>query len=149
MFHGRTLLLNLCKALLPLGITGLLVAGCAQIETTEIRAPTLTQQLKPYLTKSPTVVENLVTATTSAKDSAEIVRLPTPTPIIYEVVENDTLTGIALKHSISLEDLIAANPGIDPNFLTIGLTLTIPLKGIVSSTLPTSTPIPLSIQQPV
>ena len=141
--------MNLYKALLPLGITGLLVAGCAQIETTEIRAPTLTQQLKPYLTKSPTVVENLVTATTSVKDSAEIVRLPTPTPIIYEVVENDTLTGIALQHSISLEDLIAANPGIDPNLLTIGLTLTIPLEGIVSSTLPTSTPIPLSIQQPV
>jgi LysM repeat protein len=74
---------------------------------------------------------------------------PTPTPFVYEVVENDTLIGIAFRHSIPLEEIIAANPDIDPNFLTIGMTLTIPLEGVAASVLPTSTPITIDVLPPV
>ncbi len=52
---------------------------------------------------------------------------PTPTPFIYTVVKDDTLLGIAARFGLSVDDLLAVNPGIDPRLLTIGLTLTIPL----------------------
>lgn len=52
---------------------------------------------------------------------------PTATPFLYQIVQSDTLLGIAFKFGITLEELLAANPGIDPQFLTIGDALVIPL----------------------
>ncbi len=65
------------------------------------------------------------------------------------MVANDTLTGIAVQYAVPLEDLLAANPGLDPNFLTIGMTLTIPIDGVAASTQPTPTPVPVTLQPPV
>lgn len=44
----------------------------------------------------------------------------------YTVVAGDTMYGIALKHNVSLAALLAANPGVDPNALTIGQTVCVP-----------------------
>ena len=52
---------------------------------------------------------------------------PSPTPFNYKIVKDDTLLGIAFKHGLTLDELLAANPGIDPNFLTIGMTITLPI----------------------
>lgn len=51
---------------------------------------------------------------------------PTSTPVLYTIRKDDTLLGIALKYNLTLVDLLRANPGIDPGFLSIGSTLTIP-----------------------
>jgi len=57
--------------------------------------------------------------------------------------------GIALRYGITLDELIAANPDVDPNFLSIGSLLVIPPSsqpepGVdETSELPTPTPIPL------
>ena len=73
-----------------------------------------------------------------------------PTPFIYKVVANDTLIGIATRYNIALEELIAANPGIDPSFLIIGAELLIPAgDGAVIDILPTPTPVGISVQQPI
>jgi LysM repeat protein len=132
-----------------ISILGVLIFGlfgCQQ--STSTREPTSTPgtELTPYRTATPSLTPDpsiQVTVVSPTKIPA-----PTPTPYIYTVVENDTLTGIAFRHSVTLEDLIAANPGIDPNFLTIGLTLTVPLEGVVVAALPTPTPIPMGIRAP-
>jgi LysM repeat protein len=64
------------------------------------------------------------------------------------IVKGDTLLAIALKYGINLEDLLAANPEVDPHFLTIGKTLVIPLKGEDPASLLTPTPVRVSWEEP-
>ncbi len=127
----------------------MVIAGCSQPDLVGKPTPVFDGQLTPYLTATPSP-----TADAGASDQKDLpkptdIPAPTPTPFVYEVVENDTLTGIAFRHSVTLENLIAANPGLDPNFLTIGLTLTIPIEGVISAALPTPTPVPVSMQKPI
>jgi LysM repeat protein len=105
--------------------------------------------LTPYQTTTPdfTPLPDSASATHSPPPTA--VPAPTPTPLVYTIVADDTLTGIAVRYAVPLEDLLAANPGIDPNFLTIGMTLTIPIDGVAAVTQPTPTPVPVSVQMPV
>jgi len=50
---------------------------------------------------------------------------------IYIVQSGDTLFNIALRFNVSFDDLIAANPAINPNFLSEGQEITIPgLEGV-------------------
>ena len=124
------------------------VASCAQGDLIETPVDRDEIILTSYLTRTPTPpAENRDSAQTPTVVPTKI-QLPTPTPFVYTVIENDTLTGIAFRYSVSLEELITANPGLDPNFLTIGMTLTVPLEGVVASTLPTPTPIPMNLQPP-
>jgi hypothetical protein len=44
----------------------------------------------------------------------------------YTVQPGDTLGAIAARHGVSVDDLIAANPGIDPQRLQIGAEIVIP-----------------------
>jgi LysM repeat protein len=73
---------------------------------------------------------------------------PTPTPVVYTVMKNDTFTSIAYRHGVKVNDLITANPEVDPNFLSIGITITIPITGTSSALLLEPTPIPLALQNP-
>lgn len=50
----------------------------------------------------------------------------TPTPVVYVIVEGDTLLGIAERNGMSLDDLLLANPGVDARFLSIGQEIFIP-----------------------
>jgi len=72
--------------------------------------------------------------------------LPTPTPNLYSVEQNDTLTGIALKFNITLAELVAANPSVGSQALPVGFVLVIPPWQKPESE-PTATPWPVSIQQ--
>lgn len=50
---------------------------------------------------------------------------------VYIVQSGDTLYNIALRFNVSLDDLIAANPDIDPNILSEGQQIVIPgLEGV-------------------
>ncbi len=73
---------------------------------------------------------------------------PTPTPFLYTVVADDTLLGIAARYGLSLEELLSANPGTDPNFLSIGLTLTIPLAPEEDAPAPQAVLLPLELSPP-
>jgi hypothetical protein len=66
-----------------------------------------------------------------------------PTPLIYTVVANDTFFGIAVSFNVSLEALIAANPGLDPRALAPGTEIVIPTGSEVaqSTALPNTTPV--------
>jgi LysM repeat protein len=73
----------------------------------------------------------------------------TPTPIVHVVEKGDTLVGIAVKYGISVEALQAANNNVQPEFLSIGAALLIPLSEdspqIVVVSQPTSTPVPVEL----
>lgn len=52
----------------------------------------------------------------------------TPTPLIYKVQENDTLTYIASRYALTPAELLTANPNLNPDLLTIGDELVIPVS---------------------
>jgi hypothetical protein len=72
---------------------------------------------------------------------------PSPTPFVHVVTKGETLLAIAIKYGVELDQLLAANPDIDPHFLSVGQSLSIPGPNgePVQSLLPTSTPLPLMV----
>lgn len=104
--------------------------------------PSATPPITPFAsaTASPTLV---------VESTPEFIP-PTPTPFFYTVVQNDTFFGIAASLNIDLSALIAANPGVDPRFLSPGMELLIPSGPEASATgLPPITPVPAGTQPPV
>ncbi|MGZ9222612.1 MAG: LysM peptidoglycan-binding domain-containing protein [Anaerolineales bacterium] len=73
--------------------------------------------------------------------------LPSPTPFTYTVQTGDTISSIALKFGVSMDDLQAANPEISPNAMSIGQVLNIPSNLANPSGEPTPTPAPFTVQQ--
>lgn len=67
----------------------------------------------------------------------------TPTPIpprVHEVEEGETLLDIAISYDVTVEEIEAINPGLDPEFIREGEVLLIP--ALTPTPGPTSTPKP-------
>jgi LysM repeat protein len=73
--------------------------------------------------------------------------LPTPTPFIYKVKADDTLSQIAERYHVSLEALRAANPDVNPNAMPVGMELKIPSSPVNVSGESTPTPVPAAVKQ--
>jgi LysM repeat protein len=73
--------------------------------------------------------------------------LPTPTPFTYTVQRGDTLSSIALKFGVSMDDLQTVNPDVSPNAMSVGLLLNIPSSLENRSGEPTPTAAAFTIQQ--
>lgn len=104
----------------------LLVLGACSAPDT----PAPTASPTPGITLTPFASPTLIPAVT---DTPRPVSSPTPpptptaTPFLYQIAGGDTLIGIAFRFGITLEEILAANPGIDPQFLVVGADLIIPL----------------------
>jgi LysM repeat protein len=109
-----------------------LVTGCSPSVSSR-PTPSL-DPLRPYLTPIPELSFNQTPSATPQLVYA------TPTPLTYTIVEGDTLNAISQKYGVSLDDLMAANPGVSPTSLTIGTVLTIPTSPI---TTPAAGPTPV------
>ena len=59
------------------------------------------------------------------------------------------MLGIAIHFGIKLEDLQAANPTVDPHFMGKGLQLVIPINEEIPAVVPTPTPVPVRMGQPL
>jgi hypothetical protein len=72
---------------------------------------------------------------------------PSATPFVHIVQKDDTMLGIAIRYGVTLEELLVANPDINPRILSIDQAIMIPsLEGDVPGGLiPTATPIPLQL----
>jgi len=118
----------------------LLLTSCATQQPLSTPKPV---KLIPYLTQtlqtpSPLTPEGLVPLKTP---------LPTSTPFAYIVQSGETISGIALKFGVSIDDLIAANPEVSPNAMSVGATLKIPSNPDNPTGEATPTPVPLAVQQ--
>ncbi len=98
--------------------------------------------LEPYLTStaSLTSTPNVIIPATP---------LPSPTPFIYTIKAGDTFSQLSEKFNISQDDLRAANPGVDPNSMSIGSTLLIPNSSTSNAGGSIPTPVPAPITQTV
>ena len=101
---------------------------------------------------SATAVIGISLATRAAPTTAVIQTTPTPlptptvtptaTPIIYTIVDGDTLLGIAIQNQTTTEEITALNPDVRPELLQIGQTLILPppatpaVAGIASTAVP-------------
>lgn len=116
----------------------LLLAGCSgRVQA----APSATASLQAFSTATPSRTPTPFGATPKVTVALE----PSPTPFVHVVAKGETLLAIAIKYGVELDQLLAANPDIDPHFLSVGQSLNIPGPSgePVQSLLPTSTPVPL------
>ena len=113
-------------------VTGFSLAACSSAVGDAV-TPDPSQQLVPYQTAT-------VAPSDTALETTEAP--PSPTPQIYEVVAGDTLFAIAARHDITVEELRAANPGVDPLLLSAGIELVIPVAGAAPiAAIPSPTPV--------
>lgn len=80
---------------------------------------------------------------------------PAPQPTVYIVRPGDTLSTVALRFGVPPEDILRANALADPDFLSVGQELIIPIGGLPSPTptlpltsTPTETPLPFEPPTP-
>lgn len=133
-------LLRHIACLLPVSI---IAASCVPLASFEAGP---TASLAPWPTLTVTRREPSSIPTVAAPVAAG----PTATPFKHVVAQNETLLAIAGLYGVSLDSLLAVNPGLNPFLLSIGQELLIPgPEGTpIGSLIPTSTPIPLSLQPP-
>ena len=99
--------------------------GCGDPEPQDLDETTgLTPQITPYHTATAELAEEAISAAPTPSPPP----LPSPTPFMYTVVENDTLIAIAVKFGITLDELQVANPEVNPNILSLGTQLVIPVS---------------------
>lgn len=119
------------------------IFGCSPTPTTPPPSPTAT--LFPLHRASATPTREMAVPIYTVIPSPG----PSPTPFVHFVQKDDTLLGIAIRYGVTLEEVLAANPDINPRILSIDQEILIPsLEGDVPGGLiPTATPIPLEIAQ--
>lgn len=105
--------------------------------------PSATITLQAFLTST----ASKALAGTSTPQTSERTPEPTPTPLVHIIEEGDTLLVVANRYGKTLDELLVANPGINPRFLSIGESLIIPGEegGTQGAILPTPTPLPLRL----
>jgi len=123
----------------------LITAFCVLFSTACASQPTRSTPhavtLIPYVTSTQAPLaspEGLVPLTTP---------LPSPTPFTYTVQAGDSMSVIAEKFGVSLDDLQAANPEVSSNAMSVGQVLRIPSDPENPSGEPTPTPAPFVVQQ--
>lgn len=123
------------KAAAPaLLLTALLVA-CAP-DPASSQFSTSTAALTPYTGASATPSPHA-----SATPAITEPPLATPTPLTHVIASGDTLLGLAQRYGISLEAILAANPGVSAAFLSIGQEILIPqVDGSGPNEIPSPTP---------
>lgn len=107
------------------------------------QTPTPPGTLQPYFTRTPSVTPDQPNGLVESFETP----LPSPTPFIYEVKAGDTMSSIAFKFGVSLDDLVAANPDVSPNSMSIGTKLNVPNKSADPTGASTSTPVPAAVKQ--
>jgi len=69
-----------------------------------------------------------------------------PTPFVHVVQEGDTLSGIAQKYGVGLDELIAANELVNPDLLRLGQEILVPSRSVEP---PAEAPAPVATTEPV
>jgi LysM repeat protein len=101
-----------------------------------------TLKLTPYFTPTQPQLQQ-----TQASSSTSLAA-PTPTPTIHLVVAGETMSSIALRYGITTAALMAANPQVNPNAMSVGVKLIIPSQSSAGFGDPQTTPEPMTVESP-
>jgi LysM repeat protein len=106
----------------------LVLVGC--------RSPEAVVTGTPFASATPTLPIGVSLVTRAVPTTAVIQTTPSPmptatttptaTPIVYTIVDGDTLLGIAIQNRTTTEEIAALNPDVRPELLQIGQTLVLP-----------------------
>ncbi len=97
-----------------------ILSACVTLEPSSTEAPT--QALLTFHTRTPSLASRQDISTPVSRTTPQ----PSPTPLVHLIQRGDTLLGISIRYGVSLEDLLIANTGIDPGFLSIDQEIIIP-----------------------
>ncbi len=74
---------------------------------------------------------------------------PSPTPFYHTVQLGETMSSIALQYGLNTNDVVQANPDIDPNAMVVGMQVLIPPKEQdINTTSISTTPAPIQLSEP-
>jgi LysM repeat protein len=127
-------------------VLSLMIVSCTSDQSlpTVTDAVVSTPGLYLYSTNTPTPKPEVVIDLTPVP----MTPAPTATPFTHQVEKDETMLGIAFRYGIKLEDLLTANPTVNPRMMSVGTVLIIPLPIEAGEPTPTITPLPLSIGTP-
>ena len=126
----------------PLLLILVLAVACSPEVPIATLQPTKLIELIPFHTQTATPT---ITPTPEGLPTATPKPTITPTPRVYEIHANDTLLSIAYYYGITLEELQAANPEVNPALLAIGSKLIIPPGRAPTATTVAPTPTPWGV----
>jgi LysM repeat protein len=110
------------KRWIGLGIAALVLAGCGTTQPQQTITPAFENyQLTPYNTPTSTF-----TPGPQEPGTATPFPTPSPTPRRHTIQTGETLLEIAAQYGLSLEELLLANPEINPSLLQVGKDIVIP-----------------------
>lgn len=104
--------------------------------------------LTPFLSITPGGASDDAFQSKPSQKTATPLPTPTATPFLYEIQSGDTLLAVAQRYNVTLETLLAANPGIDPSLLIVGNSIVIPSGENSLAAFPAPTPIAIELEQP-
>ena len=95
---------------------------------TAVRAATATATASPTRTRRPSsTATKIATATPEPTNTPTVV--PTPTlqpPYEHQIAEGEALYNISLRYAVSVNSIIAINPGLSPERIVAGTTIKVP-----------------------
>lgn len=122
----------------------LVLVGCrpddSAVTATPVSSATPTLPIGVSLVTRAVPTTAVIQTTPSPLPTATVT--PTATPIVYTIVEGDTLLGIAIDNRTTTEEIQALNPDVRPELLQIGQTLVLPppatpqYQGVASTAVP-------------
>src|SRR5512139_2758395 len=127
-----------------LSVIGIILTSCSPTRPAETYQATSTHLPAGVLTPFHSPTPEKLTPTATLKVQIPVTPAPTATPFLHTLTNDDTLLGLAFRYGVSLEDIQAANPGVDPHYLSVGKQIVIPISGEITQTLTTPTPISIS-----
>jgi LysM repeat protein len=133
------------KFILLFSLTVWLSACSSTSPTLPSPSLTLKGELIPFSSPTPSVTPSPLPLVATVSFTP----IPTATPFTHIIAKDDTMLGIALRYGVTLEDLQAANPGVDPGFLVIGNSLIIPINGQLPNEITQPTPMPVTWNAPI
>ena len=124
----------------------LVLSGCTNAI---VQIPTMPMVTDKRITAYQTATATTVVATLTPLAIIPVTPPASATPFTHVVARGETMLGVAIRYGVTLEELQTANPDVDPQFLSVGTGLIIPLGGQASETAPTPTPVLIEVSDPV
>jgi LysM repeat protein len=117
-----------------------ILAACASTPALPTATATQPGKLTPYPSSTPSI-----TPSPTSADTPTPLPSPTPTPHTYTVKKGDDLYGIAIRFKVGLPELLAANPTVQPNLMSVGTVLIIPASAGAAPTVPVEELVPTPV----